>query len=191
MSIILLEERYRFLSYFGRRRKRLWLQPIQNLKYDFCFDKALRTEKREQVFFVIYFRGIRVGEEVSFFNTHKSLCRGAKVMGCAQNNNLGFSFGYFSQRNCVGAGYNYCVGTSRRRKESPSSLCEIEQKMTRLSFIGLFLLIGKNLFLFFVFLCLDTQSFVNFVAPFLLQFAHSCPKRSIFSLQSVFIFWSV
>jgi hypothetical protein len=169
-------------------------RPPANSKFKirFLFRQSLKNrEKRTSFFFVIYFRGIRVGEEVSFFNTHKSLCRGAKVMGCAQNNNLGFSFGYFSQRNCVGAGYNYCVGTSRRRKESPSSLCEIEQKMTRLSFIGLFLLIGKNLFLFFVFLCLDTQSFVNFVAPFLLQFARSCPKRSIFSLQSVFIFWSV
>jgi hypothetical protein len=31
----------------------------------------------------------------------KSLCRGAKVMGCVHNNNLGFNLGYFSRRGIV------------------------------------------------------------------------------------------
>ena len=104
----------------------------------------------------------------------KSLCRGAKVMGCVHNNNLGFNLGYFSRRGIVLARDIIIVSAQvEEERRVTSSLCEIEQKMTRLSFIGLFLLIGKNSFLFFIFLCLDTQSFVNFVAPFLLQLANA------------------
>ncbi len=160
-------------------------------KIRFLFRQSLKNREKRTSFFC-YLLQRNSSWRRSFFFQHT---RGAKVMDCVHNNNLGFNFGYFSQLGIVLARDIIIVSEQvEEERRVTSSLCEIKQKMTRLSFIfiGLFLLIGKNSFLFFIaFLCLDTQRFLNFVALFLLQLAHSCPKRSIFSVRSVFIFLSV
>ncbi len=71
-----------------------------------------------------------------FFNTHKSLCRVAKVMGCAHNNNLaGFNFGYFSRREIVLARDIIIVSEQvEEERRVTSSLCEIEQKNDAIEF---------------------------------------------------------
>ena len=139
------------------------MAPVNSkFKIRFLFrQRALRTEKREQVFFLLSTSEEFELEKKFLFSTHsKSLCRGAKVMGCAHNNNLGFNFGYFSRREIVLARDIIIVSEQvEEERRVTSSLCEIEQKLTRLSFIGLFLLIGKNSFLYFIFLCLDTLNF--------------------------------
>ena len=86
------------------QKKKTPLAPVNSkFKIRFLFrQRALRTEKREQVFFLLSTSEEFELEKKFLFSTHsKSLCRGAKVMGCAHNNNLGFNFGYFSRREIV------------------------------------------------------------------------------------------
>ena len=125
------------------------LQPIQNLKYDFCFDKALRTEKKEQVFFLLSTSEEFELEKKFLFSTHTRVCVAVpKLWVVPKIIILGLALVIFRREIVLARDIIIVSEQVEEERRVTSSLCEIEQKMTRLSFIGLFLLIGKNIFSF-------------------------------------------